>query len=51
VDQIAIFFIAAKKVNHPDFPPSARIASYWPEDAENDIGNRDGLLLSLISAA
>ena len=49
--QIAIFFIAAKEVGHPASPPSAHVASYWSEDADDGIGNRGAPLLSLIAAA
>jgi hypothetical protein len=48
-DQIAIFFMAGKKVNHLRSPRSAPMASEWAEDADNDIGNRDGVLLCVIS--
>jgi hypothetical protein len=49
--QIAIFFIAGKEVSHLASPPSAQLASYRPEDADDDIGNRGTRKLSLIAAA
>jgi Dihydrodipicolinate synthetase family len=49
--QITIFLIAAKEAGHLASPPSAQLASSWPEDADDGIGNRGSPLLSLIAAA
>jgi hypothetical protein len=49
--QIAIFFIADQEVGYLASPPSAQLASYWSEDADDGIGNRGARPLSLIAAA